>query len=322
MRCGNCGRTLTEAALALGYCPSCGAHLTEDSIPQKATVLTESRTASAPLAERIPSQPVKSLPIPEQMIAPPPVPDRPAQEQPVPTTPVIVSQQSVMSPSTKALIALVSVLIIVIGVAGVLIVVGQQGHGPFAKQVQHGTPVATSAATSTLAPTGKTEPTATSLPSVPTPTLAYMTYTSSDQLFGLNYPRNWTAQDKQTIAGTSDVKYPFQSPDQTELFQIVQSPNTIDASTASQIMQTYVTNDSGSDLQVSNQPASFTSGSNTWTRTDGTYTKNSQTVEISVLLANHGGKGYTLIYTGIGQTSPPIVGTVFATMVSTFTFLR
>lgn len=33
MRCGYCGRKLTDAAVAMGYCPSCGTHLAREAVP-------------------------------------------------------------------------------------------------------------------------------------------------------------------------------------------------------------------------------------------------------------------------------------------------
>lgn len=78
MRCGYCGRKLTDAALALGYCPSCGTHVASaPSAPQRggspglfAATTTPSRPLIDPPAP--PASAVRSAPfVPLPALSPP-----------------------------------------------------------------------------------------------------------------------------------------------------------------------------------------------------------------------------------------------------------
>jgi hypothetical protein len=116
MRCGNCGHKLTAAALAMGYCPQCGAELRsegvdgappagaavfENMLPEKAApgqgaivppppaaALPPPARASSPFTEAPRISPSAPLPPPPAMMGPPagrasvPQPPRPAAPHP------------------------------------------------------------------------------------------------------------------------------------------------------------------------------------------------------------------------------------------------
>jgi len=323
-QCKNCGRTLTEAALALGYCPSCGT-LVDPAAPSTPTPLAVSQpVVNTPLpppeskADNLTTpQPPSSALQPAPLISPP-VQLEPAASPPPPSITRTVQPRN----NAGLIVAIIAILLLISATGGTLAYVGQQGQGPFAGYFGKTTVIiaatATIIPTATVAPTQTVAPTATPLPSVPPAPVGYQRFISTSKLYGLNYPALWTTND---IPGNAIDSTGFISSDQSEFFQVSETTSLVTTTDVSQYLTTFVNNDSGSNFQLTAPAQPFSTGSNTWTEAKGTYTANGKSYSVVGLAINHETHGYIVVYSAQVAAFKTVAGSTFAQMIGSFTFL-
>jgi hypothetical protein len=393
MRCGNCGHKLTAAALALGYCPHCGAELRKDAgaEAQHALVQEEHKApadffAAPPPTPALPPpavpdytlSPRASAPHPSLMTFPPPPPGEapatnehspPAGPPPAPRPPLIVtSAQSpappppphapaAASPSvntppppaappvivvparkSSAAPAIIGTLLVLLAlVGGGLLVAGNNGQGPLAAFVHNthtstgvsGTsPTAVPVGTATAAPTATAipptatpaPPTATPAPSVPAPPAGFKTFISTDGVFGLNYPTDWTTGNTP-LGGFTD--FSFTSPTTSfEAVTVDEFSSTIQTSDIVTSVRNFAASSNGTNVTVVQGAKSQQIGTNTWMTAIATYDANDGEHKVIGLAINHGSSGVLFFYDapiGSYHTDP---GSNYDTMVKSFTFLH
>lgn len=301
MQCGQCGRELTAAAIALGYCPQCGTHLEPESTsPGHSGASQALNDAGSPPAIQSGShpEPVPHSPVP---IAPPPA--------------AITTYRN-----TGAVPAILIVMLVVILAIGAALVVRPDWRTELLASGNipgtHKTPVASATATATATPL---PPTPTPLPAVPPPPVGYKTFTSADGVFGWNVPTAWTPSTSSNGGATSAN---FVSPDQLEFVQVTSTSSTIDPASIAAYLQTFATSSNGTNFQVT-EPANQTDiNQTTWERAQATYMLNNEPQQVVGFAANHAGHGYILLYTAPSGSFQAGAGSTFQTMVNSFTFLH
>ncbi len=234
--------------------------------------------------------------------------------------------------STPAIIGTVLVLAAVI--FGALFIAGNNGAGPFA----HGTsapgvlgtsPTAAVTATATSAPAPTNTPalpTATPTPAVPPPPAGFTTYTSSDGVFGLNYPSNWSQTTTVPTAGTSG--FVFQSPlssfESVRIFEVnVSSTNPF----SPQNIETYVRSEAaasnGTNVRITQSTATQTIGKNEWMTAKATYTANDgEHTLLGLALSANSTTGILFFYDAPTSSFHTDPGSSYDVMVTSFTLLH
>jgi hypothetical protein len=298
MRCGHCGRKLIDAAIELGYCPSCGTHLANS------------------VSARNPSQPllVQSTSTPEIQSS--------SGSSSVPVT-VDSSSSSLSSIGSKPSMPVTIIIgaVVTLLIAGSIVWFFSSGKGQF-----FGNKISSTSATNTpgilITPTSVATSTTTPSPviAIPSPTLGYSLYRGPDGSFGLNYPSNWGKTTTQT--NSDATRYTFISVDQSEMVRIETRNTAIDLKTVADIMQGFVTDDNGTDLQSLLPVTTYPYGpSNVWTGAQGSYMNSNGPQKLFVLAINHNEHGYIFVYKASSLSYNIIAGSSFASMISTFTFL-
>lgn len=337
MRCEICGRKLTDAAIALGYCPSCGSAIAttviehaqrkiqlsihEDSpstintintqgeieaiLLQPATVTQEAVVHNAEggivqqVNDRLPAVATERPPVvPEVM-------------------PVNVTTTQHSNILISVLLALIAIL--VIAIVGLVVTGSVRINGfisPFASTTH-----ASVIATSTLSPTNTviSAPTPTPLPSVPPAPDGYTSFISLDRQFGFNIPVPWTANKPLQIG--SATTYSITSPSGSQFSQITQTPTSIVPANISSYLANFVQSSQGANFQATGSAVTFTSGKNTWIRLECTYTINGLSQNCVGLALNYHDQGFIFIYSADPPDYSTLPGSPFAEMIGSFTFL-
>jgi hypothetical protein len=341
MRCGQCGRKLTEAALAMGYCPSCGNILPEgESLPLTATDHMLQQAAEqqsmigiappvapprlshpvAPPVMNAPMAPRYSHPIDVPNVRPAVGPSRPLVPPAItPAPPATVVVTHVQPQRANALLIALIVVVALILVAGSgLFVAGKNGAGPLAFLGAASNQSAPASATPLATATAR--PTATPVPTVPPAPPGFVTFYSQDRSFGLNYDQSWTPAGPTPDSGERGSSYNFSSPQQ-QFFQVTEAATTIAPVDITQFIQTFIASSNGTGFQMIGSVTNNTNGANTWTTAQGTYVSNGQSWSIIGLASNHAQHGYIAIYTAPASLYNTLPGSQFAEMVNSFTFL-
>jgi hypothetical protein len=401
MRCGHCGRKLTAAALALGYCPHCGSLLRSDdegpmrrmgvhedrqdpalpapsqaalpppdayaaqamppgrtSLPQHPSVM------SFPDAMQSPTTPPSSMngrtSVPQPSAHPPPqysqgytsqgytstpgygassaTPGGPGAQPgpmveaaPPPVMPPPLPPQPNRRSSTPAIIGTVLVLVAV--TFGALFIAGGNGVGPFAhaahtatttSAASTATPGITPVATATSAPVATdtpVPPTATPLPAVPTAPAGFTTYNSTDGVFGLNYPTSWTTSTTPPNNGITGFN--FVSPlSSSEAATVDESDTAIDPTNIAVYVRNFANSSNGTNVQITQAPATQTIGKNDWTVAQATYTANDGEHKVIGLAINDGTTGLIFFYDAPSSSFHTDSGSSYDVMVKSFTILH
>jgi hypothetical protein len=320
MRCGQCGRKLTDAALAMGYCPSCGNIFAPDATlmvtAERAPVVAQ----PAPVAGALPPSVVPregasklSRPLPSQAALPrvsQPIAAQPPAVSPVAATPAQSGiQQNIIF---RAAIAALAVLAL-IGI-GVLIFTHQ------GQTATHSSPPTEVPATATIAPTQTAAPAPTAVAAVPTPPAGFTTFFSPDHSFGMNYESSWIEKGPTTQTGST--AFTFTAPNR-ESVQITVSATTIEPASIVSYIQNFVASSNSTNFQQSGGTTDVTKGANTWTSAQGSFTDATGAPRMIIGLAlNHNQQGYIFIYDAPGSVYTILPGSAFAEMVDSLTFLR
>jgi hypothetical protein len=314
MRCGQCGRRLTDAALAMGYCPSCGNIFAPDTTPIVTAERAPSLAAPAPSAGALPPATLsRPLPSPAAPLrASQPIAPQTPTVSPIATTP---TQPGILqSTLVRAGVAGLAVLAL-IGI-GALIIANNQGKG----STHNSSPVAGATATATIAPTITPSPAPTAVTAVPTPPAGYTTFFNPDHSFGLNYQTSWIEKGPTTQAGSTI--FTFTAPNR-EFAQITVSTTTIAPSSIAAYMQNFVASSNSTNFQQSGGTTDVTKGANTWTSAQGTFTDAGGGSRMIIGLAlNHNQQGYIFIYDAPNSVYTILPGSAFAEMADSLTFLR
>ncbi len=325
-QCHVCGRTLSESAIQLGECPSCGSPVTaapaatetltptvKNTAPQTPAVQTPAATppaANEPAAQKeesttsatAASSGVHTAPqYPEtQGSAPaypggmvyPTVPQVPQTQPQTPTTAMPVagetpaSTQPAAAPQSYApaptqaqaptsvaaapqksnsglVIGLISaIVVIVLLVAGVgLFALGKNGQGPLASLGPTATPTLTP--TPTFTPT----PTATPVPTVPAPASGFATFTAADGSYGFNYPSTFLTSTQSTNGVNVSL-----ATDGTNIFGALNAGVTLTPAELPTLASSFFSSFSKASVTVSPTTQTITTGTNSWTEDDATFT--------------------------------------------------
>ncbi len=344
MRCSHCGRELTNAALQLGYCPSCGELVTQNNsqdnaqqrkysikisqpedLNEPSSALIQSAHGTIQQPEEPPKTQQPSAQLQKQSAAPAAVSSKHLENSGSQLPQPVITNTVVARKSNTGLIAIIlfSVLAIMALSVGALflakpnIAAGILGN---AKTTPAATQQAT--ATATSAPTATPTITPTPLPTVPAPPQGYTAYTDPSHHFGFDYTTSWNANAPSTLSNV--ITYTFETPDLKTKAVINQVTN--GAITPNNIGVNYLANFStgqnGQNFQVTQAAAQFTSGANTWVRAEGQYTVGGQSYTCVGLALIHENQGYIIIYSAPTASFDDSAGTPFAEMISSFTFLN
>ncbi len=335
MRCGYCGRKLIDAAVALGYCPSCGTPiLRANEMPVGVAMAHGAEAAQLPAPPLAPQPGVPGLTPPPQAQLPDDLrsPYGPVGEAPPPPTagrmvdalPAAPSPQlsaTITQPRGGRGITYVAVLLVLLLLGGggyTLLRSGVINFPATSTAVSTAVPTPTIIPQSTQTPTPR--PTSTPSPTVPSPPADYIRFFSISGVFGLDYPASWS-EINQT-AGTN-TNYIFKSADLNQYVDITESSQPITPRDIVSSLQEFVNNSAGSaDFGVIQDATPTTIGANTWTSAQVTFTINNQTQDAIGYAANHGSEGFIIIYSAPTADFQTLPGSNFSEMVSTFTYLR
>ncbi len=289
---------------------------------------------AAPRPPLIVSSARTSAPLP----APPPPPQAPlATPAVVNAAPPVMTSPPRKGTAAPAIIGTLFVLLAL--VLGGLFVAGNNGQGPLAAFVRNGhttagvsgtspTTVPTTAPVSTTAPTATAipptatpvPPTATPQPTVPPPPTGFFTFTSTDGVFGLNYATDWTTGN--TPQG-SFTDFSFASPTTSfEKVDVDEFTSPIQTNAIVTSVRNYAASSNGTNVTVTQDATSQQIGTNTWMTAIATYSANDGEHKVIGLAINHGTTGVLFFYDapiGSYHTDP---GSIYDTMVKSFTFLH
>ncbi len=341
MRCSHCGRELTNAAVQLGYCPSCGELITQNNsqdianqrkyaikisqpedLHEPSSALIQSSQGTILHAAEPPEPLQQSAQIHKQAAAPAAASSKhletPNGQPPLPAAenPVIIHKNN------TGLIAIIlfSILAIMVLSVGALFLVKPNIASGFLKNSTTAA-APTQPATATSAPTATATAAPTPLPTVPPPPQGYTAYTDPSHHFGFDYTTTWNANAPTTLSNL--ITYTFETPDLKTIAVINQVTNgAITPNNIGVYLANFSTGQNGQNFQVTQAAAQFTSGANTWVRAVGQYTVGGQSFTCEGLALIHENQGYILIYAAPAANFADSAGTPFAEMVSTFTFLN
>jgi hypothetical protein len=341
MRCEHCGRKLTAAAIAMGFCPHCGTLLgdaapplvTVQEVPGYAMTTQRERIGLPAGSEQVPSQQEAFL-FPERGPNSGESPYTAQSATPLPPTHFVdaaspVSPSLSVTPHRNPLLGIVVTLLVVIIVgAGALFVVGQNGKGPFASVSRStsgqssATPTVAPSATAVPATATPAPPTATPQPAVPTPLAGFSTFLSADGVFGLNYPSAWTSTPTSPANGETFFNFSADFA-RSEFVQVVESATPISVKTVgTTYLANYAASSNGTNFQLTQDATSQPIGSNTWMMAQGTYIGNDGQHKVIALAIDHGEQGFLVFYDAIAGQYQTGTGSSYDTMVKSFTFLH
>ncbi len=375
-QCQVCGRTLSETAIQLGECPSCGSPIAaspaasetltptvKNTAPQTPAITvtppaeqtpaatpTEANEPAAHKEETSPSTTAASSGVhtapqyPETPGSAPAYPGdmvypaMPQVPQTQPTTAPSASEtpsyfQTGAAPQAYAsapapvtatpqksnsglVIGLISaIVVIVLLVAGVgLFALGKNGQGPLASLGPTATPTITP--TPTFTPT----PTATPVPTVPPPASGFATFTAADGSYGFNYPSAFLTSTQS--AGGTTISL---ATDGTNIFGVL---NAGIATTPAQLptaASSFFSVFSKASVTVNPTTQTITTGTNSWTEDDATFTFQGKQYKGACYLLNSSAPSSSdlIVFDAAPSTAYSAEYTsVFSVSLSTFTILK
>lgn len=164
--------------------------------------------------------------------------------------------------------------------------------------------------------------TATSTPraAVPSPTSGFTTFTSSDGVYGLNYPSGW-----QTVGVNSSPVVNgeiFFTTDATTYFMALPLNQNIPADQYGTFATSFAGSFGGTGSQVSSSTTTSSFGGKTWTEVDGTTTLKGTASELKVYGTALGSNTMFVITITPTASASTVSATDFQPMFSSFTILK
>lgn len=170
----------------------------------------------------------------------------------------------------------------------------------------------------------KATPTATATqtpaPSVPSPASGFSTFTSSDGVYGLNYPSDW----QKVAVTTSPVVNGevFLSSDASSYFMVLPLSQSIPSDQYGQFASSFAGGFGGTGTQVSSSTSTTTFAGKTWTEVDGTTSVKNTTSTIKLYGTTLGNNSLIIVEMWPTANGSQVNTADLAPMQSSFTLLK
>lgn len=170
----------------------------------------------------------------------------------------------------------------------------------------------------------KATPTATATntpaPAVPSPTTGFTTFTSTDGVYGLNYPSDWS----KTAVNTSPVVNgeAFFSADATSYFLALPLNTSVPPNQYGDFATGLAGGFGGTGSHVSATTTTTSFAGKTWTEVDGTTSVKGTASDLKVYGTQLGSNTIFIVTIAPSASASTVNGTDFQPMLSSFTFLK
>lgn len=169
-------------------------------------------------------------------------------------------------------------------------------------------------------PTATATATSTPAPAVPTPPSGFTTFTSSDGVYGLNYPSDWQKVDLSTSPVVNGVI--FLSSDTKSYFMVLPLNQSLSADQYGAFATSFAGGFGGTGTKVSATTTTTTFAGKTWTEVDGTSTVKSTPSDVKVYGAPLGSNTIFIVTITPTAADSTVTSTDFQPMQSSLTFLK
>lgn len=158
--------------------------------------------------------------------------------------------------------------------------------------------------------------TRTPAPAVPSPATGFTTFTSSDGVYGLNYPSDWsTALVNKPPVVNGEI---FESPDSALLFMALPLNTSVASDQYGAFASSFAGGFGGTGTKISSSTTTTSFAGKTWTEVDGATTVKGTTCDLKIYGTALGSNTIFIVTVAPSASS----STAFQSMFSSFTFLK